>query len=159
VQIGKVINNYGFTGQAWNVAQVQISEDGSNLSTPTAAGQVPISATVGSGWGNEMYAYNSVASTSGVGNIVRSSLMPLSGTTGSIGGSSLAVAACTGGTVSVSGATSSMDTHATPATYPGDGFSWRAYVSATGTVTVKVCNNNTGASTPVASVYNVRVVQ
>jgi hypothetical protein len=81
----------------------------------------------------------------------------LSGTTGSIGGSALAAGACTSGTVSVTNSTTSMAVIATPATYPGDGIFWHGYVSAAGTVTVKVCA--TVAATPTASAYNVRVLQ
>lgn len=83
----------------------------------------------------------------------------LSGTTGSIGGGSLANGACTSGTVAVTSSTTSMGVVATPATYPGDGFSWNGYVSAAGTVTVKVCNATGGTGTPTASTYNVRVLQ
>ena len=83
--------------------------------------------------------------------------LPLAGTTGSIGGSSLALGACTSGTVSITGATTSMAVVASPTTYPGDGMVWRPYVSAAGTVTVKVCAAVAG--TPTASTYNVRVIQ
>jgi len=83
--------------------------------------------------------------------------LPLAGTTGSIGGSALALGACTSGTVNVTGATTSMAVVATPATYPGDGMVWRPYVSAAGVVTVKVCASVAG--TPTASTYNVRVIQ
>jgi hypothetical protein len=83
--------------------------------------------------------------------------LPLTGTTGSIGGSALAVGACTSGTVNVTGATTSMTAVATPVTYPGDGMLWRPYVSAAGVVTVKVCAYVAG--TPTASAYNVRVIQ
>jgi hypothetical protein len=90
-------------------------------------------------------------------NILLSSTLPMTGATGSIGGSALAAGACTSGTVSVTGATTSMAVVATPVTYPGDGMAWRPYVSAAGTVTVKVCANIAG--TPTASTYNVRVIQ
>ena len=50
-----------------------------------------------------------------------------------------------------------MAVDASPVTYPGDGMAWRAYVSAASTVTVKVCADVAG--TPVASTYNVRVLQ
>jgi hypothetical protein len=83
----------------------------------------------------------------------------LSGASGSIGGSALAAGACASGTVAVANATTSMAVVATPATYPGDAFDWKAYVSAAGTVTVKVCTNLAGGGTPAASTYNVRVVQ
>ncbi|WP_146774149.1 beta strand repeat-containing protein [Burkholderia cepacia] len=81
----------------------------------------------------------------------------LTGTTASIGGSSLAAGACTSGTASISGSTTSMAVAASPVTYPGDGFWWEGYVSAAGTVTVKVCA--VAAGTPTASAYNVRVLQ
>jgi hypothetical protein len=81
----------------------------------------------------------------------------LAGTTGSIGGSALLAGACTSGTVAVTGSTTAMGVVATPVTYPGDGFDWEAFVSAAGTVTVKVCGFIAG--TPVASAYNVRVLQ
>jgi hypothetical protein len=81
----------------------------------------------------------------------------LSGTTGSIGGGALIAGACTSGTATISGATTSMDIHATPQTYPGDGAIWEAYVSGINTVTVKVCALI--AVTPGASFYNVRVNQ
>lgn len=81
----------------------------------------------------------------------------LSGTTASIGGSALAAGACSSGTVSVTGSTTSMAVDASPVTYPGDGNYWRGYVSSAGTVTVKVCASV--AATPTASTYNVRVLQ
>ncbi|MDS0849320.1 hypothetical protein [Burkholderia cenocepacia] len=81
----------------------------------------------------------------------------LSGTSGSIGGSALSAGACSSGTVSISGATTSMVARATPVTYPGDGNLWEAYVSSANTVTVKVCAIVAG--TPAASAYNVRVLQ
>ncbi|MFM0243773.1 hypothetical protein [Paraburkholderia sediminicola] len=81
----------------------------------------------------------------------------LTGTTSSIGGSALAAGACSTGTVSVAGATTSMGVVATPATYPGAPYYWNGYVSSAGTVTVSVCAAVAG--TPTASAYNVRVIQ
>jgi hypothetical protein len=81
----------------------------------------------------------------------------LSGTTSSIGGSILAPGGCSSGTASVTGATTSMVVTATPASYPGNGCYWAAYVSSPGTVTVQVCA--VVSVTPGASVYNVRVIQ
>lgn len=81
----------------------------------------------------------------------------LAGTTGSIGGGALAAGACTSGTVSITGATTSMVAVASPNTYPGDGAVWDAQVTAAGTGTVKVCA--IVALTPTASTYNVRVIQ
>jgi hypothetical protein len=83
----------------------------------------------------------------------------LSGTTGSIGGSSLASGACSTGTVSIAGSTTSMAVAATPATFPGTGFNWSGYVSTAGTVKVEVCNATGATSTPTSSIYNVRVLQ
>ncbi len=80
----------------------------------------------------------------------------LTGTTGSIGGGVLTAGSCTSGTAAVTGATTAMGVIATPVTYPGDGSTWLAYVSAGGTVTVKVCA--LVAVTPGASTYNVRVI-
>jgi len=81
----------------------------------------------------------------------------LSGTTGSIGGSALIAGACSTGTVSITGATTSMVAVTSPVTYPGAGFTKEAYVSSSGTVTVSVCAIIAG--TPTSSTYNVRVIQ
>ncbi len=62
-------------------------------------------------------------------------------TTASIGGSALTAGTCASGTASITGVSTSMAVVATPVTYPGDAFYWKAYVSAAGTVTVKVCTN------------------
>jgi hypothetical protein len=80
-----------------------------------------------------------------------------SGTSGSIGGSVLAAGACTTGTVSITGSTTAMGVVVTPSAYPGDGMWWDGYVSAPGTVTVRVCAAIHGA--PTAETYNVRVLQ
>lgn len=80
-----------------------------------------------------------------------------SGTTGSIGGGALLAGACTSGTVSITGATTSMVAVASPNTYPGDGSLWNAQVTSSNTVTVRVCADV--ALTPTASTYNVRVIQ
>lgn len=82
----------------------------------------------------------------------------LSATTGSIGGTALSAGACASGTANVAGATTSMAAVATPVTYPGDAFTWKAYVSSSGVVTVKVCTNLAAGGTPTASAYNVRVL-
>ncbi|WP_321913589.1 hypothetical protein [Paraburkholderia sp. J11-2] len=81
----------------------------------------------------------------------------LTGTTSSIGGSSLAAGACATGTVAVSGATTSMAVAVSPVATPGAGYVWEGYVSAAGTVTVNVCAIVAG--TPTATTYNVRVAQ
>jgi hypothetical protein len=81
----------------------------------------------------------------------------LTGTSASIGGSALSSGQCTSGTVTVTGATISMVSRSTPTTYPGDGYLWESYISATNTVTLKICALIDG--TPTASTYNVRVLQ
>jgi hypothetical protein len=89
------------------------------------------------------------------GNV--SNICALTGTSGSIGGGSLAAGAVATGTVAVAGCTTGMAVAVSPVTYPGDGAVWSAYVSSAGTVTVVV--TATKAMTPVASAYNVRVLQ
>lgn len=84
-------------------------------------------------------------------------LASLTGASGSIGGSLLIAGGCTSTVVSMPGATTSMVAVASPATYPGDGVVWDAYVSSSGNVTIKVCGIL--AITPVSSTYNVRVIQ
>ena len=81
----------------------------------------------------------------------------ISATTGSIGGSALAAGACASGTAGATGAATSMAVAVSPVAYPGDGYTWQGFVSASGTVTVKVCAIVAG--TPAASAYNVRVIQ
>jgi hypothetical protein len=101
---------------------------------------------------------NVVPKGTGTLQVNGASILPnLSGTSGSIGGSALAAGACASGTVAVTNSTTSMAVVATPTTYPGDGIFWHGYVSAAGTVTVKVCASI--AATPTASAYNVRVLQ
>ena len=78
-------------------------------------------------------------------------------TSSSIGGSSLAAGACASTTVAITGLTTAMIVDTTPATYPGDAYFWKAYASAAGTATVKVCAAIAG--TPTASAYNLRVIQ
>ena len=81
----------------------------------------------------------------------------LSGTSGSIGGSALTAGVCATTPVTITGATAGMAAIATPVTYPGDSFYWRAYVSSSSTVTVTICAAVNG--TPTASTYNIRVIQ
>lgn len=81
----------------------------------------------------------------------------LSGTTGSIGGGALLAGQCSSGTVTITGATTSMVALADPNTYPGDGTIWDGQVTSANTVTVKVCA--IVALSPNASTYNVRVLQ
>lgn len=83
--------------------------------------------------------------------------VPLPGTSGSLGGSPMTDGQTITVAVSIPGATTSMVALCSPQTYPGDGFVWDAYVSAAGTVTVRL--TATISATPSASLYNVRVLQ
>src|ERR1700733_5917476 len=81
----------------------------------------------------------------------------LSGTTASIGGSALSAGQCTSGTVTISGALTSMTVAVSPVADPGVGVSPPyGFVSATNTVTVRVCAMV--AVTPAAVVYNERLL-
>lgn len=84
------------------------------------------------------------------------SILPLSAVTPSLGGAALTTGQCSSAVLSVPGAATSMVVETSPIAYPGDQFVWRGYVSAAGTVTVKVCA--LAAGTPTASVYNIRVI-
>ncbi len=107
--------------------------------------------------GNQTGLTASINSTTGQGTFASLALTAYQ--TGSIGGSALTAGTCASGTVSIANATTSTAVIATPITYPGDAFDWKAYVSSAGTVTVKVCTNLAAGGTPTASVYNVRVIQ
>jgi hypothetical protein len=83
----------------------------------------------------------------------------LSGTSSAISGTLTGVGACTSATtVSVTGARNTMAVYATPATSPGIGVSWVAWVSSNDTVSVQVCSLLATISLT-SSVYNVRVIQ
>lgn len=85
----------------------------------------------------------------------------LSGTTAAIGGSALLAGACAAGTVTVTGAASTMVSTASPSADPDSalatGIAIYAFVSSANTVTVRVCA--IVAVTPAAVTYNVRVLQ
>jgi hypothetical protein len=93
------------------------------------------------------------------GTIALTAQLPLTGTTSSIGGSALAAGICTTGTASVTSAANSMAVAVSPTADPGTGFTWGAWVSASNTVTVRVCNISGASATPTATAYNVRVSQ
>lgn len=85
----------------------------------------------------------------------------LSGTSASLGGSALLAGACTAGTVTVTGARSTMVATASPSADPDStlstGIAIYAFVSSNDTVTVRICA--IVAVTPAATTYNVRVLQ
>jgi hypothetical protein len=97
-----------------------------------------------------------IATMSSTGALSVPSITLTAYTSSSIGGSSLSAGTCASTMVSIAGLASSMVVDATPTTYPGDAFFWKAYASAAGTATVKVCA--VVAGTPTASVYNIRVL-
>jgi len=68
--------------------------------------------------------------TTGTGAVVLASKLPLTGTSGSLGGSVMTVGQTVTINVTVTGATTSMVPVVSPQTYPGDGYDWDAYVSA-----------------------------
>ena len=84
---------------------------------------------------------------------------PLTGTTGSIGGSALLAGACASGTATVTGASTGMPAIAAPSdgtNISALGTSISATVTSSNTVTVNVCALL--AVTPTAKNYNVRVM-
>ncbi len=168
-------------GTTSKVATMTIASMGTaQVKTPVATGVVPVSAAQGNGF---EYTANKPLAGSGAGLATTATsgitsghpacystasgdlrdcgatlpVAPLSGTSGSIGGSALTAGGCASGTATITGATTSMVPKASPNTYPGDGMVWEAYMSAANTVTVKVCA--VAAGTPTASTYNVRVLQ
>jgi hypothetical protein len=101
-----------------------------------------------------------ITSLSGKGAVAGSSAAApststLAGTTGNIGGAPLAAGKCATGTATVGGASPSMAATTSPASSPGDGFVWQAFVSQANTVSVKVCALAAGTPAPIP--YDVRV--
>lgn len=82
-----------------------------------------------------------------------------SGTTSRIGGGPLGAGICTTGSVVITGAATTMTVAVSPAADPGTGFIWEGFVSASNTITVRLCNITSGALTPASTTYNVRVIQ
>lgn len=146
VWIGTALNagniRFGVGGIGPGTERGHISHDGSMaLGTPTGGDK-----------GN-----GTLNSASGVYDNGTRLTTILAGTSGSIGGGALLAGACASGTLTVTGATTSMVALTDPNTYPGDGTLWDAQVTSANTVTVKVCAII--AITPTASTYNVRVLQ
>ncbi len=95
--------------------------------------------------------------TTGSGAVVLASNLPLSATSGSLGGAPILAGQTITIATSVLGATTAMVALASPVTYPGDGFNWDAYVDTADSVTVRL--TAVLAGTPNASLYNIRVVR
>jgi len=76
---------------------------------------------------------------------------------GSLGGGALLALGTASITVSVPGARVGNGVIVAPNTYPGLGVVWQAYVSANDTVTIVI--TALSALTPIASTYNVWVLQ
>lgn len=141
------------TGQSGSGAQI-VTNAGAALTTPTLASPVltgtptlPASYLTPSG---------DVSQPAGSGTLALTSQLPLAGTTEAIGGAALSAGACASGTAAVSGANVGMAVIATPQADPGTGLYWQGFVSAEGTVTVRVCA--AVSATPVATAYTVRVL-
>ena len=107
--------------------------------------------------GNDIFTRSGLAASLSVPLTVAGGIIAPAYTSVSIGGSSLTAGTCASTTVAITGLTTAHVVDATPATYPGDPFFWKAYASSAGTATVKVCAAVTG--TPTASAYNLRVIQ
>lgn len=140
--------------QSASGAGYAVTETGTSNNNNIFAGNISVNTNWTAPIFNLLGASSSACSVPGAAN---NNCPVLKGTTGSIGGGALTVGTCTSGTASVTSSTTAMAVSASPVTYPGDGIYWVAYVSAAGTVTVKVCA--TASITPTASTYNVRVLQ
>jgi hypothetical protein len=83
----------------------------------------------------------------------------ITGTTGTISGS-VANGACDTGTATLTGVASSMAlvASAVSASGPGAGWSVSAYMSASNTATVQVCNATGATGSPTSTAYNVRAI-
>ena len=149
VTFGAVANEfltaYNATTGAFSAAQPSFS----NISGTPSTTQVPFQSLTTTGTG-------AATLSSGVLN-VPTPVLPLTGTTGSMGGSAMTVGQTITATASVTSSTTSMVAVCSPNIYPGAGFVWDAYVSAAGTVTARL--TCTIAGTPTASTYNVRCIE
>jgi hypothetical protein len=126
-------------------------DDSFNVSAGSYSGENGVFAgTLQVGGGTALATTNQV----GTGSLVLASTLPLTGTTGTITGTSLS-ATCDSGSVSVTGAVvgSPVSVSSTTGVDVGGAFNVRASVTATGTVTVYVC----GTGTPSSLAYNVSV--
>ena len=89
-------------------------------------------------------------------NIVAGNTSAFAATTASLGGVALLAGEAASVTTTVPGATTAMAVATSPQTYPGAGVIWDSYVSAANTVVTQV--TAVVGVTPVASLYNVRVL-
>ncbi len=96
------------------------------------------------------------------GSITNASSIPFalvySSSTPAIGGSELSPGACATATTTMSGlSTSSSVFFTSPQIYPGDGIWWDSYATSSTLIITRVCAAAT--STPVSSVYNIKVIK
>lgn len=160
------LTNIGQTLVADNLFQAlagsgfAVSETGTSNNNLIINDQISVNGNWAAGVFNLVGAASYVCNVPGAANI-NCKGVPLTGTTGSIGGGALAAGACTSGTATVTGATSSMSFAVTPSANPqvdaAHGLSVWSYLSAANTVTVNVCAII--ATTPNSTTYNVRVLQ
>ena len=82
-------------------------------------------------------------------------------TTATVGGSAISAQTCSGTSVSIPAAATSMNVLAQPAGALGSNWNsvtWQAYVSASGTVMVRLCNISASSVTPASMTFNIRLV-
>lgn len=150
-------NGYNFTNStgSYNMSStngyVRVPLGGTFFAEDTNGAPVPVEVA------NAVAISQAVNLGQGDGRYASLGQMPLVGTTASIGGAALSAGACASATTTVIGATTSMVVATSPRIYPGDGADWASYVSTANTVVTKVCAFI--ALTPVASLYNLRVIQ
>lgn len=144
------------TNRSWDIylQQAAYSLSSYSVDLPQGSKWIPFNVTAG-----DPGPASSTVVLGSVSSIAKAAQPAFSATSAEIGGSPLTAGSCASATVPVSGATTGMAVDASPVTYPGNQFFWKAYVSANGKVTVNVCTTLAAGGTPTASVYNVRVIQ
>lgn len=156
-QFNSVANDISFYIKNNHNFDVGIIFGGYNPSFPTPT--VPLWNTAAPTPGHAVVVSNcNTSSECGIADGGTIPAAPLRGTSGSIGGGALTAGACATGTVTITGATTSMVATASGAgADPGGNYIVRGYVSASNTVTVQVCAVIAG--TPAAQTYNVAINQ
>ncbi len=77
--------------------------------------------------------------------------------TATIGGGMIIPGACVTTTIPAPGAELNMVVIASPISYPGDEITWKSFIGAPNSVTVKVCSRVTVKA--LATPYNIRVIR
>jgi hypothetical protein len=173
-QVVYIASGGGTDSKIWQVitsnVDLQYQIDSDNLATVknyldiTRSGAVITNIALGNATDNPSYTFlgsGTVTFNGGAAsNVSGKSIVPLVGTSASIGGSALAAGACSAGTATVTGAAAGMASIATPNADPDStlttGIAIYSFISASNTVTIRVCA--IVAVTPTATTYNVRVI-